>query len=196
MFERDGTDVMQPENSEVWHEIQGNYVNRGGLLCQGWPNQELDWVHQQIMNQSSTIKTINCDSILVCHHNLPKLPHILSIHHDNGFIDDISKNGNQMYFSEHDGSSIMPVLELMREAEIFPSPCEIKTNDGRFTGKDNTSESIWIEYHDIDALQKLDGYQQLFSVKETYRKTDGEWIPERCVWEIKNPSGKTFQWSR
>lgn len=92
---------------------------------------------------------------------------VIEIIHDNGETDGV-------YFSEHDGTSVQPVADLINRL-VLPKGGELHhTCD--FTGTGDTRNQIWVTYYDTDIdLSEYDGNHYEFEYTESGDPEDPEY---------------------
>jgi hypothetical protein len=83
---------------------------------------------------------------------------IIEVIHENGYVDDI-------YFSEHDGTSIEPIAQLIQQ-QVLPTGGDLGYSTA-FTGTGDTRDQIWITYYDEDLdLSEFDGNHYEFEISQ------------------------------
>lgn len=92
---------------------------------------------------------------------------VIEFVHDNGETDGV-------YFSEHDGTSVAPVANLINRL-VLPKGGELHhTCD--FTGTGDTRDQIWVTYYDEDLdLSEFDGNHYEFEFSEFGDPEDPDW---------------------
>lgn len=138
-----------------------------------------------------TEKTITALSAFTMRFN-PEFPNQLAAVHNDGYVNDKKWSPasndveNSIYFSEHDGCSIGPAVELWGAlcGPLYIKGAKLQTHD-EYTGTGDTSKSVWIESSDTDALKAIDGRVCDFMVEQKLELIDGEWEPKSLTYKIK-----------
>jgi hypothetical protein len=120
-----------------------------------------------------------------------EFPYHLAVVHDDGYVNDKKWSPasndveNSIYFSEHDGQSIGPAVELLGAlcGPLYIPGAKLNTH-GEYTGTGDTSKSVWLESSDTDALKALDGKTFAFWVEEKLELIDGEWEPRSITYKV------------
>ena len=135
-----------------------------------------------------TEKTITARSSFTMQYD-PESPNHLAAVHDDGYMNADGKLSRQphkdgsIYFSEHDGTSIIPAVEMFA---YLPGPLYIQGaklhTHNEYTGTGDTSKNVWIESSDTDALKAFDGTVCRFMVEQKFELIDGEWEPKSATY--------------
>ena len=133
-----------------------------------------------------TEKTITALSAFTMRFN-PEFPNHLTAVHNDGYVNDKkwspARNDQSIYFSEHDGCSIGPAVELWGAlcGPLYIKGAKLQTHD-EYTGTGDTSKNVWIESSDTDALKAFDGTVCRFMVEQKFELIDGEWEPKSATY--------------
>ena len=134
-----------------------------------------------------TEKTITALSSFTMRFN-PEFPHHLAAVHNDGYVNDKkwspARNDQSIYFSEHDGCSIGPAVELWGAlcGPLYIEGAKLHAHD-EYTGTGDTSKSVWIESCHTDKLESLDGTICHFRVEQKFELIDGEWEPKSITYK-------------
>jgi len=136
-----------------------------------------------------TEKTITARSSFTMQYN-PEFPYHLAVVHEDGYVNDKQWSPasndieNSIYFSEHDGESIGPAVELFGAlcGPIYIEGAKLHSHD-EYTGTGDTSKNVWMESWNTDALEALDGKSFGFVVEQKFELIDGEWEPKSITYK-------------
>ena len=78
----------------------------------------------------------------------------------------IEGEGGEVYFSEHDGTSLADVLDAI------PLPEGASVERADFPGP---GDRVWVSYWDADALRQFDGRTFAVRYSQIFEEVDGEW---------------------
>jgi len=134
-------------------------------LCESLHVAASDDQHQ---TEPTTMKTsTRTTEVSITLNHDPKLPHVLSIDGPKGFA------GDDIYFSEHDGSKISDLAPAFLDQ--LPKGAKIESNN---------RDEAWVSHWDDEALAALDGrtfrirFVQTFEVDED---GDTNWIEDSAT---------------